>query len=282
MKIILLITVCEQNKNRIVNQINNLNKHKSTLTNLNITPIFCIGNTNVSIDIPFDVIQLDTEESYVNLYNKILESLKYININLEYDYIIKIDDDTLFNIDKFDLKMLSADYIGRQMSNTEDNYICLPRLNIFKHINLGMNKKDCSYMTGDFYILSKKAVQHVLSNLNKVDSVKYMDSAIAEDYLIGYLLKDAPITTKDITLQTNEINLNFLQITENYMSIHPVLNWEFSSLINLPFDKQIERISNISGKLSLIYRKKLTEQLQANIIQVINNFFNSPKSSGIC
>lgn len=282
MKTILLITVCEAYKNRAVNQFNNLIKHKKHLKKHNIIPIFVTSNKALSFDVsPFHAVNFSQlEESYNNLYLKILESLKYIDSNIEYNYVIKIDDDTLFNIDKFNPNILTADYIGTPETNLAENYICLPRLNLFEKIDLGMHKGKCFYMCGDFYILSKKAIKHILSNIEKTEEIK--EEIICEDYLIGHLLSNASITTKSI--KSTPINQweQHLQITQNYMSIHPIMDRDFDKLINASFEEQIKRLDEISSKISHAYRTMLVEKLQKELIDVIKNFFNSQKSSGIC
>jgi hypothetical protein len=282
MKIILIITVCEAYKNRAINQFNNLIKHKKHLKKHKIVPIFFTSKEPLSFDVsPFLTINFPhLEETYNNLYLKILESLKYVNSELEYDYVIKIDDDTLFNIDRFNSTMLTADYIGSPEINLAENYISLPRLNLFKKIDLGMHKGKCFYMCGDFYALSKKAIEHVLSNIEKVKKIK--EEFICEDYLIGYLLENAPITTKNIKLTSTKQWEEQLQITENYISIHPIMDKDFDKLVNVPFKEQIKRLEEISSKISHAYRTMLVEQLQKQLIDVIKTFFNSQKSSGIC
>ena len=282
MKIALIIAVCETYKNRAINQFNNLLKHKKYLKKHNITPIFFTSNETLSFDVsPFLTINFpQLEETYNNLYLKILESLKYVNSNIEYDYIIKIDYDTLFNIDRFNSNILTADYIGVPETNLAENYISLPRLNLFTKIDLGMHKGSCFYMCGNLYILSKKATHYILNNIEKTNQIK--EKFICEDYLIGYLLKNTPIITKNIKLPSTNQWEEQLQITENYMSIHPIMDKDFDKLVSVPFKEQIKRLEEISSKISHAYRTMLVEKLQKELIDVIKNFFNSQKSSGIC
>jgi hypothetical protein len=282
MKIALIITVCEAYKNRAINQFNNLIKHKKHLKKYNITPIFFTSKESITFDFsPFLTVNFPhLEETYNNLYLKILESFNYVNTKLDYDYVIKIDDDTLFNIDKFNLTILTADYIGSPETNLAENYISLPRLNLFKKIDLGMHKGKCFYMCGDFYILSKKAIQHILTNIEKTDQIK--EEFICEDYLIGHLLNDAQITTKNIKLIPTNQWEEQLQITENYMTIHPIMDKDFDKLISVSFKEQLKRLEEISSKISHAYRSMLVENLQKELIEVIKNFFDSQKSSGIC
>ena len=282
MNLVLLITVCEQNKSRAINQYNNLIKNKKYLKKHNIVPIFFTSNEKISFDVsPFSAINFSfLEETYTNLHLKVIESLKYINNNLVYDYIIKIDDDTLFNIDRFNLNLLTADYIGIPEVTLIENYISLPRLRLFKKLDLGMHKEKCFYMCGNFYVLSNKAVQTIINNIEQIKNIE--DNFICEDYMIGYLLKNCPITTKSIKLQPTKQWEETLQITENYVSIHPIMDKDFEKLNQISFKEQIKRLSEISSKISQAYRIMLVEKLQNEIIDVIKKFFNSSKSSGIC
>jgi hypothetical protein len=57
---------------------------------------------------------------------------------------------------------------------------------------------------------------------------------------------------------------------------------DFNELVKLSFAKQIERLEYFSSKIGHAYRVMLIEKLQNKIIETIEEFFNSPKSSGIC
>jgi len=96
---ILLISVCNKYLKRIKNIVQMLDTQKSLLIHKNIVPIFLYGNTIIETEIPYDTIKVDVEEKYTNLYKKLYLGYKHIYEHYNFEYIIKIDDDTFLNID---------------------------------------------------------------------------------------------------------------------------------------------------------------------------------------
>jgi len=137
-KILLAITVCEQNKERIANQIAMLNKYSSYLQEFNIEPIFVYVNPKITVSTePYKSWKVDMQESCTNLYLKIFALFEKACLE-PFDYLIKIDDDTIFNINLFGKLSLDADYIGRIQELYTENFIHvdLPMYNIKKSIQL--------------------------------------------------------------------------------------------------------------------------------------------------
>jgi hypothetical protein len=274
-----MITVCEQNKDRIANQVlalkNNLNP--------DVTPIFVYGNQNLSIDIPYTTVQLDVEERYSNLYKKIFKGLEHVHNNFTYDYVIKIDDDTLVNYSLLDKIEWSADYIGREHSNFSKNVIDidLPMYNIRSTINLypPAFKEPFSFMTGDFYALSKACVNFILENKNLLKEFKE-NSYVCEDQLIGYILKNSSFTRKNICFLNEEIENNVLQITEEVISLHPVSTHLFPSLLSLTPRNQLAKLID-AKRVNYWYRKSLLQKLEEDISSLLINFANSKKTMGL-
>lgn len=282
MRIALMITVCEQNLDRIHNQIKNLQKHKQFLKDFNIDPYFVLGKTKFAFESSYKTLYVDVEEKYTNLYLKILEGFKKLYAE-GYDYVIKIDDDTIFNIDQFSLDILSADYIGRFHSEYSENSIDikLPMFNIETQIKFfpSIFQEQFKFATGDFYILSRRAI---LVLLQKIDSFKekLKEEYVCEDQLVGFLLKPSVCTQKDIKLETNDAYFNVLQITKNCLSLHPIHTSLFDLLLNTPATKQLDTLLE-SGKISYFYRKSLIKKLESNLKQVLFDFVNSKKSMGL-
>lgn len=278
MKIVLMITVCDQNKDRIANQLAALEK-----INSNILPVFVYGNQTPQIEIPYTKVQLNVEERYTNLYKKIIEGLDYINKNFVYDYIIKIDDDTLVNYNLLKDINWSADYIGREHNNFSKNVIDLnlPMYNIRKTINLypSQFQDEFSFMTGDFYALSPKSVNIILENKHLLEEFKE-SSYICEDQLIGFILKDKNITRKNISFMSPEIEENVLQITENLISLHPVNTLIFPSLLPLQPEEQLAKLL-LAKRTNFWYRKSLLKKLEEDISGLLLEFANSKKSMGL-
>jgi hypothetical protein len=246
--------------------------------------MFSIGRQGISLDIPFDTICVDVEDQYTNLHEKILESFKHIHHNVEYDFLIKIDDDTLFNVGLFDQNVLSADYTGRLVPRFVENFIQMPALGIFQKLKLypeSYANKSFSFMPGDFYILSKRAVDCVLANIKELDEFD-KNEFVAEDQLVGFLLRNSDVTINDIGLENDTTKNNFLQVTQNWMSIHPIMTHQFKHLSNMPINEQIHTIQKTSGKTSFLYRKMIAHELQQKLTDVLKEFLNSKKSSGMC
>lgn len=283
MKILLLITVCEQNKERVNNQIINLNKHRDSLSRFNITPIFVHGNQDLSIDIPYETLKVDVEEKYSNLHKKIIESLCIIQ-NRDFDFLIKIDDDTLFNIDLLDTSFLKDnDYIGRFEPSFTENYIKIhiPMYNFYDNIPLypSIFQDKFKFATGDFYILSKKAINYIITQ----KSIFYTfsdEDYICEDQLIGFILNNLPVKTHDINYSSEETKDNALQITKKLMSLHPINSVLFNKIINLSPSNQLEELFKFK-MMNLSYRKVLINKIGNDIKKLLLDFANSKKTMGL-
>ena len=280
MKIIVMITICEKNKDRIANQITALQKN----TSKDIVPVFVYGADDITTNIPHNNIQLkEVEERYTNLYKKIILGLEYINSHFDYDYILKIDDDTLVNYNLLKEVQWNQDYVGRSHNNFSKNVIDidLPMFNIKKNINLypPQFNEPFSFMTGDFYALSKKAVNYVLEKKEYLKEFKE-NSYVCEDQLIGYILKDKDITTLDINFMSKEIEENVLQVTQNLISLHPVNFHLFDHLLSLPPTDQLNKLLE-AKRINLWYRKSLLKKLEEDLSNLLLEFANSKKAMGL-
>lgn len=287
MKTLLLITVCEQNKDRITNQIANLNKHQSSLSKFNITPIFVCGDRGITIETtPYELWNTNTEEKYTCLYKKILTSFEQ-SLSQEFDYLIKIDDDTLFNIDRFGEIELDADCIGRQREKYTENSVLidLPMYNFKKLIKWypSFFADIPFFFTGDFYILSRRVIEFIVkSKPDLLDKCLSQEEYIPEDQLIGYILKDQwnTFTRKNITHETEDTILNVLQITKSLVSLHPVHLDVFSTLMELSAEDQFKKIANEKG-INYWYRKTALKSLEIDLKQAFFKFMDSKKLSGM-
>lgn len=282
MNIILLITVCDLNKNRVLNQIENLNNlYKSTVK---FIPVF---SCNMEYIRNYDVIKVDTTiDSYNNLYKKLFLSFEYIDKHYNYDFICKLDDDTLINFDRFDENVLIGnDYIGQMLNGKGDSTITIDLYfyDIHKSIPITDDffaKSDFTFAKGNCYFLSKSAVSEILKHRTFIDNLDGK-KRINEDRLFGYLLQKNPnIKKKDISL-TDEFTVeNLLQVTVNYFSIHPIHESIYKSLISKTIDEQkviIEKYKSVN----LLSRKILLHELENRIQSTVINFVNDKRSIGI-
>jgi len=281
-KTILAIVVCEQNIKRIKNQINNLMFYN----NDNNLPYFFFGNTcsTETRDIlkDYNVINLPVEEKYIFHSIKTLELLKWLS-KIDFSHVVKIDDDTLLNTNL--LKNIEGDYIGRFINSHQNSFITinLEKYCIHKRINhfSRLFNFPFKFATGDCYILSKQAVKlAVEKSINNKPTISELPF-INEDEYVGFLLSSfSELIKKDITLRTDFTETNLLQVTDNYMSVHPIDETIFDSLIG----KNKDEINNIISKNSLRNlgkRKLYIDNLEKNILKTIEDFLNAPKSIGI-
>lgn len=298
MKTLLMITVCNQHKERIINQLENLKKHEKYLKEHNILPLFVYGSTDIEIDVsPYKKLQVNVEERYTNLYKKIFEAFES-SLQYEFDYLIKIDDDTLFNINLYDVANITdnytAEYVGRFLPNFTNNYVLIhiPMFNIhiYRKFYPEIFVEGFSFATGDLYILSRRSVELLAKSKSELFDSCNEQEYICEDQLVGFVLKQDPtIVHKDITFASHEVPktrehlVKTFQITSNLMSIHPIHTNHFNSLIGLNPTKQLELIlSNTNENTSsVIYRKGLLDKFQKDVSDVVFNFVNHKKIMGL-
>lgn len=283
LKIIMLIFVCKTNYVRISNQIENLKKHASLLTEYNIHPIFVTADKELDTK-GYNVIQIETiEEKYTNLAQKVMNCFEHLQQTYSFDYLIKIDDDTLFNVDRLDCNIFTHDYIGLFFDHFTDNEIKihLPNYNLYETIKLYPSiytNSNFKFAAGNFYVLSNKAVKRVLEHKLVLNACYEENVRVNEDQFIGYCLQKDDITKYDYRYETKETKDQVLQITSNLTSLHPISNFLFQTMIPLSPEEQLKTLIKSA---SLMYRKVLLEQLKQNLKNVIFNFVNSKKLSGM-
>lgn len=285
MKIVLLIAVCKQNRQRIQNQINNL-KQSTIPSGVELKPVFVFAKDGKELDvnIPYDVITVDSEERYNLLYKKLFAAYKTIHQSYDYDFIWKIDDDTKINLERFHLEIIEGfDYVGRIFSGQDTLSITLNFgfHNIYKTIDFAppfCKEFPHEFASGDCYFLSKRAVQCILSAEQTVQS--YEGIHICEDRLFGYLLHDKGLRTKDIKVLTDPINEHCLQVTKNLLSIHPIHESVYPKLIGKSPEEQLTTVYE-NRILNLVRRKAYITELENKLKDVIVEFLNSNKSMGM-
>jgi hypothetical protein len=279
MKVILLITACEQNKKRIEHQVQNLKSFKQS----KFTPVFVFGKTATSnITLNYPRIDIDVEERYTNLYKKLHEAYKFINVNYDFDYVCKIDDDTKVNLDRFNESLLDGkDYVGRFFSGKAGQKITID-LDTFdiKHViqlNPNFLDENFEFATGDCYFLSKKAVKRIAeSSIEEFQSQR----RVQEDRLFGYFLRGSDITRKDIKTINAKTTENKLQVTQDFFSIHPVSEHLFPSLVNQSAEDQLKTLDE-NKTINLMSRQSQLKDLTSRIMELICDFVDSKRTIGL-
>lgn len=274
MKIALLITTHSKHIKRFENQLFNLNYSKQVLILNNITTFFLVDddfNTVKYKDLNF--IKTKEIDKYSNLYRKLLSGYEYLFNNYNFDYIIKIDDDTLVDFTKINLsKIKDYSYAGHLIKhNTDEGRLSINFLSCNKTINLFPfefnNLKE--YIAGNFYILSKHSVQKILEF--KVPK-HFNDYYINEDSFFGYIMQKNNIFAKDISLSNINILNNKLMVTP--YSIHPVSVVLFKKLIGKELEMQLD-IINSNKIFNLGLRSVFNNKIDKFFISTLKSFMDS-------
>ena len=278
--IILLITVCNQNRQRIKNHVDNLYNQSLINNDIKFTPVFVFGKDGDTTGIPFDTIITDVEEKYSNLKLKLLASYKTVSEDYDFDFLIKIDDDTKVNLGQFKKEwVVGKDYVGRFIDGNISSKIILEleMFNMYKTIILNPQKfieTNYKFATGDCYILSKKAIQYINNHDCKYDNI------FGEDRMFGFILKSDDIVKNDIKLTNEMTNKCNLQVTIDYFTIHPIHENVYQSLIDKAIDEQLSIIENKS-LFNLSIRKMYLRELEDKIKNTVIDFMNSKKTIGL-
>jgi len=288
MKVIILVTACDQHPKRIQNQINSF-KNLNAPEGVEFIPVFIFGTGLPPHDCsPFESLIVNVKEEYTSLYKKLFAGYKEL-YSRDFDFICKIDDDTKINVERFDKNLVEGtDYVGRIFNGggewSAKITIDLDLLDIHHTIYNGADfvTTPFKFATGDCYFLSKKAVKYIIDQeeIIKTNEEKY-DFKIREDGFFGYLLNNKDVIVKDINCITSLTTENKLQVTQNYFSIHPINEVLFSQLIGINADEQMKIIDN-NKLLNLVKRKIYLNALESKIKQVIYEFLNdNTKTMGL-
>lgn len=139
------------------------------------------------------------KDNYESLIFKTYESIKWVDENIEYDYILKTDDDIVFDnhkIEKLYKKIHSnnIDYTGYFNEDPNSLYAYYSGYHFDKCEDPEINKKPVycpsnnSYASGGAYFLSKLAVKKYLKQFPLEDK-----QLIFEDLLTGKILNNEPV-----------------------------------------------------------------------------------------
>jgi len=283
MKILLLLTVCEQNLVRIKNLIKIFKAQYVEMEKAGFEPLFVVGTPCNTIDFEgFNHIKVDVEEKYTNHYLKLFESFKQI-MNMPFDYICKADDDTYLDFSRFNPTMIQGyDYAGRLLDNDPTAAITVI-MNIFmlqKELNFfpPFFKEQFKFPTGDCYFLSKKAISYILTQEKILESCE--NRYVLEDKLYGYILDKSSFKSNNINVYDDFAKNNLMQITTNYFSIHPVSNIIYTKLLGKTIKEQ-QQIINENKMINLSSRLAYINTLEEKIKQAVMDFSNSKKSIGL-
>lgn len=206
------------------------------------------------IDVP-NLIKIDFKESYDQLPLKTYLGLKAIK-DFDYTHVVKTDDDTFVNVEELTKHFKDFDYIGKfnNPSNNSNNIHFFKCSDDFKRLK---KPAKYSYAEGGFYILSKKAVDHITS-FNEALFYNTPETYRGEDVFIGELLNE---NFTKIDINTEYSKLYNMDITYNGVSLHPVDSNLMKSLYKLPFEFQLKILRENSNLNDYNKRDKYLSQL---------------------
>lgn len=140
------------------------------------------GDDLYYFDFDKNVLYVSTDDDYISLPHKIITALRAVNETFEYKYIYKTDDDQMLLQSNF-FTRLSRQLVDKEnchyggYSIDMKTHIC--DYNRF-HSSLPNNLilRGTVYCSGRFYLLSKKAVDHLLTKEDKIKKHYIEDHAI--------------------------------------------------------------------------------------------------------
>ena len=199
----------------------------------NINYYFVYGNCKDKITLKTDNdLFLDCPESYESICLKTYNFYSYCYDNLDFDYILRVDDDTYVDINKLLQQDITADYTGHIVSAGLKNYTyhygkCTDK-RYEKPFKDDSNSKFCC---GGGYMISKKAVGIVVNsitrdkiiekfNKNKNANVLDVYGAGTEDRMVGRLLHGADIKRSNTGRWLNKEKLLYSAFNDSIF--HPV------------------------------------------------------------
>jgi hypothetical protein len=159
---------------------------------------YFVGDPNLTTPvIKGDIVYLPCEDNYESLPNKVKLMIKWVSENFpDAEYLFKTDDDIRFDFDRLSD---TFHYIYANKIDYAGNYVqTVPSISNYhmgkSESNIGSIKiEPMTYCSGGGYFLSKKSVNHILSNLD-------VEGNIFEDFTIGKILNDGGISPTPIKL----------------------------------------------------------------------------------
>lgn len=186
-KVCILVLSCDKYKERI----ERLKSKLLNKINYKYFLIYCDKNIEKKWLTNNHKLFVQCEECYENLPKKVLLAYDYIYNQTDYDYIIKIDDDTLINEETLDIfiknHFYNLDYLGALAGgHVQKDWHFGKCKNEELNRKLYWNEYNGDWCGGGFgYILSRPA----LSILLKKENYEYIWNEIYEDKSIGDILR---------------------------------------------------------------------------------------------
>jgi hypothetical protein len=153
---------------------------------------YFIGNSKSLTQTQIDrkIVTVNCLDYYENLPDKVYKSIEWIYNNLKFEYILKTDDDIVFNKENItklysEIYNSGIDYAGNLIrvssykSTWHKNKCENNQIN-----NVSIDVPSTEYCSGGAYFLSKKSVEFILNNY----ALLKPPDLIYEDVAMGYVL----------------------------------------------------------------------------------------------
>ena len=142
-----------------------------------------------------DLVTLTCGDGYEGLPHKTWSLLNYCNENCEFDFLIKIDDDTYVpDVNKLLSTAICGDYTGRLSQPPSNNSYHLKRSDVKNSRPVPWHILNSTYMGGPCYSLSRLATESFCRiNLSEVEELNL--KMAFEDVMVGRLMHKIPEIT---------------------------------------------------------------------------------------
>lgn len=218
----------------------------------NIEYYFVYNNSTDSKIEPF--LNFNDKEAYENISLKTFNCFNHF-LSTTKEFFIKINDDCALDTLKLEKnfnEFKDFDVIGGFIANNYNNcsnfdLFKAKYIHSFKLKNINMKPKkvlNISYPEGSFYILSRKAVDKILSKFKKSDFSQNLDEFVGEDMTIGGFLNHFKSELKFLDIKVNTDLI--MDITKDFISTHPLKSIFLKKFINIEDNKKMEFLKNIN------------------------------------
>jgi len=231
------ILTCDKNYRNALNI-------KSLFLNSKIKYYFVYGRGNKKKVEPF--IEVDCEESYLNLSLKVFFSLKHFIMQND-NIFVKFDDDVFLDLNKLNkLELKDYDYGGWFVKNNNNislaEYEKLKTYHYYKLIEYSNNPvlyktefdTNLCYVEGAFYFINRRTVKKILKANDITNFTNSDKKFIGEDMRIAKLIYSIgnihTLNLRDDCLR-DRIGVSG-NITKDCITIHPVHNLIFKKIVN--------------------------------------------------
>lgn len=216
------------------------------------------------------------KEIYENISLKTYHCLNHF-LNTDFEFFIKMNDDCAVDIEKLNKHFktfANYDVVGWFVRN---NYKEFDNKEMFKakHIHYFKLQKnenlmqkqvfDIPYPEGSFYVLSRNAVENILSRFKKEDFLQHLDRFIGEDMTMGIFINSFPgFKIYDIR---HNVGLH-MNITLDYISTHPIRHIFIEKFLSLNDKDKLNFLTSIQFSNEYILKDKFLNELYEKHISV--------------